>query len=162
MNRRIPASIVAITEELASSLGAWCGEGRGQPLAVQEAAVLARVRGVLGRLLGAVLAETTDGLDRGQRWGKTPCPGCGGATAPGGWRERTLATRCGTVTLPTLRYRCAPCGQGWSGLETTLAVPPRARMSPGLQEWVAHLGGVTDFREACGLLAEYAGIEVGT
>jgi hypothetical protein len=121
MNRRIPASIVAITEELASSLAAWCGEGRGQPLVVQEAAVLARVRGVLGRLLGAVPAETTDGLDRGRRWGKTACPECGGTTAPGGWRERTLATRCGTVTLPTLRYRCGPCGQGWSGLETTLS-----------------------------------------
>lgn len=159
MNRRIPASIVAITEELASSLGAWCGDGRGQPLAVQEAAVVERVRGVLGRLLGAVLAEPTAGLDRGQRWGKTACPGCGGATAPGGWRERTLATRCGTVTLATLRYQCAPCGRGWSGLETTLEVPPRARMSPGLQEWVAHLGGVTDFREASGLLAEYTGIE---
>ena len=35
-------------------------------------------------------------------------------------------------------------------------------MSPGLQEWVARLAGVTDFREASGLLAEYAGIELGT
>ena len=40
MDRRIPASIVAITEELASSLGAWCGEGRGQALAAHETAVL--------------------------------------------------------------------------------------------------------------------------
>jgi hypothetical protein len=161
MDRRIPASIVAITEELASSLAAWCGEGRGQPLATHEAAVLERVRGVLGRLLGAVLAETTDGLDRGRRWGRAACPECGGSTGPGGWRERTLATRCGTVTLPTLRYRCGPCGRGWSGLEATLGVPARARMSPGLQEWVARLGGVTDFREASGLLAEYTGIELG-
>lgn len=161
MNRRIPASIVAVLDELASSLGRWCGDGRGRPLAEHEAAVLSRVRGVLGRLLGAVLAETTPGLDRGQRWGKTSCLGCGGATEPGGWRERTLATRCGTVTLPTLRYRCEPCGRGWSGLETTLKVPARARMSPGLQEWVAHLGGVTDFREAADLLAEYTGIELG-
>ena len=162
MNRRIPASIVAITEELASSLATWCGEGRGQPLGAHEAAVLERVRGVLGRLLGAVLAETTAGLDRGQRWGKTACPGCGGTTAPGRWRERTLATRCGTVVLATLRYHCEPCGHGWSGLETVLEVSPRARMSPGLQEWVAHLGGVTDFREASGLLAEYTGVELGT
>jgi hypothetical protein len=162
MNRRIPTSIVAITEELASSLAAWCGEGHGQPLEAHEAAVLARVRLVLGRLLGAVLAETTSGLDRAQRWGKTACPGCGRATAPGGWHERTLATRCGTVTLATLRYHCAPCGQGWSGLETTLGVPARARMSPGLEGWVARLGGVTDFREATDLLAEYTGIDLGT
>ena len=161
MDRRIPASIVAVTEELASSLAAWCGEGRGQPLAAHERAVLDRVRGVVGRLLGAVLAEATPGLDRGQRWGKTACPGCGQATAPGRWRERTLVTRCGTVTLPTLRFQCAGCGQGWSGLEATLSVAARARMSPGLEAWVARLGGLTDFREASELLAEYTGIELG-
>ena len=161
MNRRIPASIVAVTEELASSLAAWCGEGRGRDLATHEAAVLERVRGVLGRLLGAVLVEATPGLDRGQRWGKVACSGCGEARAPGGWRERTLATRCGTVTVPTLRYQCAACGQGWSGLEATLGVSARARMSPGLEAWVARLGGVTDFREAADLLAEYTGIAVG-
>jgi hypothetical protein len=161
MNRRIPASIVAATEELALSLAAWCVESRGQALAAHEAAVLERVRGVLGRLLGAVLEETTPGLDRGERWGKTACPGCGRAARPGGWRERTLATRCGTVTLPTLRYHCAGCRQGWGGLEATLDVPPRARMSPGLERWVARLGGLTDFREASELLAEYTGIELG-
>jgi hypothetical protein len=161
MNRRIPASIVAITEELASSLAAWCGEGRGRDLAAHEAAVLERVRGVLGRLLGAVLVEATPGLDRGQRWGKAACAGCGEARVPGGWRERTLATRCGTVTVPTLRYRCADCGQGWSGLEATLGVPARARMSPGLEAWMARLGGVTDFREATDLLVEYTGIDLG-
>ena len=48
MNRRIPASIVAITEELASSLAAWCGEGRGRDLATHEAAVLERVDAHLG------------------------------------------------------------------------------------------------------------------
>src|SRR5262249_10124272 len=35
------------------------------------------------------------------------------------------------------------------------------RMSAGLEAWVAHLGGLTDFREASALLAEYTGIEVG-
>jgi len=65
------------------------------------------------------------------------------------------------VTVPTLRYRCADCGQGWSGLEATLGVPARTRMSPGLEAWVARLGGATDFREATELLVEYTGIELG-
>jgi hypothetical protein len=34
-------------------------------------------------------------------------------------------------------------------------------MSPGLESWVARLGGLTDFREATELLAEYTGIELG-
>lgn len=161
MNRRIPASIVAVMDELASSLAQWCGDGRGRSLAEHEAAVLSRVRGVLGRILGAVLTETTPGVDRGQRWGEAACPGCDRATRPGGWRERTVATRCGTVTVPTLRYRCAACQQGWSNLETTLGVPARARMSPGLETWVARLGGLTDFREASDLLAEYTGVDLG-
>jgi hypothetical protein len=161
MNRRIPESIVLVVEELASSLAQWCGEGRGRSLAEHEAAVLARVRGVLGKLLGAVLAETTSGLDRRARWGKTACPGCARATAPGRWRERTLATRCGTVTLPTVRYQCGGCHRGWGGLETTLGVAARARMSVGLEAWVARLGGLTDFREATELLAEYTGIALG-
>jgi hypothetical protein len=161
MSRRIPASIVAILEELASSLASWCEASRGQPLAAHEGAVLGRIRGVLGRLLGAVLVETTAGLDRGQRWGKTACPECGQATAPGRWRDRTLLTQCGPVRVPTLRYACAQCDQGWSGLETILEVAPRARMSAELERWVAHLGGLTDFREATALLAEYTGVELG-
>jgi hypothetical protein len=161
MNRRVPESIVAVTQELASSLAEWCGEGRGRALEAHEAAVLERVRGVLGKLLGAVLAETTPGLDRRARWGQAACPTCGRATAPGGWRERTLATRCGTVTVPTLRYRCGRWRRGWSGLEATLGVAARARMSAGLEAWVAPLGGLTDFREATALLAEYTGIALG-
>ena len=122
MNRRIPEGIVAITEALASSVAEWCEVGRGRTLEEHEAAVLSRVRRVLGPLLGAVLAETTPGLDQRGRWGKASCPGCEEATAPGRWRERALVTRCGTVRLPTLRYQCARCQRGWSGLETTLGV----------------------------------------
>ena len=40
-------------------------------------------------------------------------------------------------------------------------MPTRARMSPGLEAWVARLGGATDFREASELLAEYTGIDLG-
>lgn len=161
MNRRIPERIVAVTGELASRAAEWCEGGRGRTLEEHEAAVLSLVRTIAGRLLGAVLEETTPGLDRGARWGKAACPGCGRATAPGRWQERTLVTRCGTVTVPTLRYVCGACRQGWSGLETTLGVAPRARMSAGLEAWIAHLGGLTDFREATGLLAEHAGVELG-
>ena len=162
MDRRIPEGIVAVTQELASDLAAWCGEGRGRALEAHEAAVLERVRGLLGKLLGAVLAETTPGLDRRVRWGKAACPGCARATAPWCWRERTVETRCGTVTLPVLRYHCERCRRGWSSLETVLGVGRHARMSAGLERWIARAGGLTDFREAAEVLAEYTGLVVGT
>ena len=161
MDRRIPEGIVAVTQELASDLAAWCGEGRGGTLAGHEAAVLERVRGLLGKLLGAVLAETTPGLDRRVRWGKAACPGCARATAPWCWRERTVETRCGTVTLPVQRHHCARCRRGWSSVETVLEVGRHARMSAGLEAWIARAGGLVAFREAAALLAEYTGLVVG-
>ncbi len=61
MDHRIPEGIVAVTQELASDLAAWCGVRWGRSLEEHEAAVLTRVRGLLGKLLGAVLTETTPG-----------------------------------------------------------------------------------------------------
>ena len=52
MDRRILEGIVAVRQELALDLAAWCGERRGRSLEEHEAAVLARVRCLLGKLLG--------------------------------------------------------------------------------------------------------------
>ena len=111
MDRPIPGEIVACLERLGEALAAWCEEGRDRTLAEHEAAVPARVRAA--------------------------CPGCGRKAAP--WeaaRARQVVTQCGAVALARPWYHCRRCRRGWSVVETTLGVPPRAQASAGLERWV--------------------------
>src|SRR5205823_13698655 len=52
------------------------------------------------------------------------------------------------------------CRHGWSPVDSTLAVAPRARLSGGLQEWLAHLGAATAFAEAQDWLERLTGVHV--
>src|SRR2546421_343564 len=58
-------------------------------------------------------------------------------------------------------FHCQRCRRGWSVLETTLGLPPRARLSAGATQWAVRLGAATDFREAAELLAELTGLTLG-
>jgi hypothetical protein len=162
MSQPIPERIVAALEALGQDLAAWCAAGRDQDLETHERAVLERVRAALPRLLGAVLQEATSGLHPRLARARQTCPGCGEKTAPhGASRPRQVETRCGTLDLVRPYYHCARCGRGWSTVERTLGLPERARLSPGLETWVARLGAATDFREAAELLAELTGLGLG-
>ena len=161
MHRPIPDRIVAQVMALAEELAAWCRVSRGQTLAAHEAAVLERVRRVQGKLLEAVVIEATRGLDEQARWGTERCPRCQHGARPWRRRPRTVLTQCGSVTVPLLEYWCGSCRRGWSGVETELAVAPRARMSAGLVTWLTLAGAHGDFRAAARVLAEYTGLEVG-
>ena len=161
MARTISEEIVAATTALAEDLAAWCTEGRDRPLAAHETAVFERVRKVVGRLLGAVVATATTELDPRLRRARQACPACRRKVKPHPARARQLETQCGTLDLKRPWYHCGRCGHGWSVVETTLGVAPRARLSAGLAEWAARLGAATDFREAAELLAELTGLELG-
>ena len=161
MSHTIPDEIVAAVTELAEDLAGWCAEGHDAPLAAHEQAVLERVRRVLPRLLRAVVEASTSGLAPRLARARAACPGCGRKAEPHDRRPRQVLTRCGTLDLDRPWYVCAGCGQGWSVVETTLAVAPRARLSAGLVEWLARLGAAAPFREAAALLAELTGLELG-
>ena len=161
MARTLPEEIVAATTVLAEELAAWCAQGRDRTLAEHETAVLARVRKVLGRLLGAVVTEATTDLDPRLRRARQACPSCRRKVKPHQGRARQVQTRCGTLNLERPWYHCKRCGRGWSAVETTLGVAPRARVSVGLAAWAARLGAATDFREAADLLGELTGLELG-
>ena len=141
MARTIPEEIVAATTVLAEELAAWCAQGRDRTLAEHETAVLARVRKVLGRLLGAVVTEATTDLDPRLRRARQACPSCRRKVKPHQGRARQVQTRCGTLNLERPWYHCERCGHGWSAVETTLGVAPRARVSVGLAAWAARPGG---------------------
>ena len=155
MREPIPERIVTVLEELGTELAAWCAAGQDRDLATHEQAVLDRVRAALPRLLRAVVEHTTSGLHPRLRRARQACPRCGRKAAPhGASRPRQVETRCGTLALGRPYYHCVPCRRGWSAVSTTLGLPERARVSRGLDTWVARLGAATDFREAAGLLAE--------
>ena len=121
MNRPIPEEIVAALDDLGALLGAWCEQGRDQPLASHEASVLELVRRVLPRLLEAVVGAATSGLAGRLREARQPCPGCGKECPP--WepgRRRQVVTQCGPIALERPWYHCRGCRRGWSVVETVL------------------------------------------
>ena len=161
MGRTLPEGIVAATTALAEELAAWCAEGRDRTLAEHETAVLERVRTVLGRLLGAVVTAATTDLDPRLQRARQACPTCRRKVKPHQGRARQVQTRCGTLGLERPWYHCGRCGRGWSAVDATLGVAPRARVSAGLAGWAARLGAATDFREAAELLGELTGLALG-
>ncbi len=162
MTRTLPEGIVTALTELGEALADWCLEGRDQSLERHEAAVLERVRQALPSLLGAVVLAATRGLTPQTQTRPAPCPRCRQVAPPHEFaRSRTLTTQCGTLRLERPWYHCTPCGQGWSAVETVLAVPQRARLSAGLRAWLVRLGATTVFRDGVDLLATLTGLPVG-
>jgi hypothetical protein len=160
MNRTLPPAMVAALEALGSELVSWADTHRDSPLADQEQAVLARVRAALPRLLAVVLTQSTRPFDPGMRRLLAPCPTCGQPCPVQSWRRRQMTTICGRVEWERPWYVCRPCGRGWSPVDNTLAIAPRARLSAGLQEWLARLGAELDFAEAQEWLERLAGVHV--
>ena len=157
----LPAPIVAGLDALGQALTQWLQTHRDAPLAVHEQGVLEAVRAVVPALLGAVVQASTTALAPAQQRLREPCPDCGTRReARQGWRARTVQTVCGPLRYERPRYRCRPCRQGWSPADRTLGVPARARISGGLDTWLAELGAATAFAPAAGLLQGLTGLRV--
>lgn len=160
MAEALPARILACLTVLAAALQAIARQQRDAPLAEHEAAVLAAVRGALPGLLTAVVEGATSALDAGVASVRQRCPHCGGRVRVDSWRPRQVRTVCGPITLTRPWYACRPCGHGFSPVDATLALPPRARLSETLTLWAVRLGATTTFREAADLLADLTGLVV--
>ncbi|HEY7064606.1 MAG TPA: ISKra4 family transposase [Chloroflexota bacterium] len=156
----LPPPIVAALETLGSELVTWAQEHRDSTLVDQEQAVLERVRAALPRLLGAVLTLSMRQLEPGLRRLPATCPTCGRRCRRPSWRRRWVTTICGRMTWERPWYHCRGCQHGWSPVDHTLGVAPRARLSGGLQQWLAELGAATDFAEAQGWLERLGGVHV--
>jgi hypothetical protein len=156
----LPPPIVAALDALGSDLVSWAQAHRDSTLADQEQAVLERVRAALPALLGGVLTLSTRKLDPGLRRLPERCPTCGQRCRVQSWRRRRLTTLCGRVDWERPWYVCQGCRHGWSPVDHTLGVVPRARLSAGVQQWLAQLGAATDFAEAQRWLEELGGVHV--
>lgn len=162
MCETLPAPMLARLSALGAELAAVAQRHRDAPLDEQEQAVLEAVRGALPELLGAVLRLSLSSLDPRQGRVRHACPGCGARARVQGWRERRVTTVCGTVRFERPWCVCAGCGRGWSPADAALGLAPHARLSAGLDGWLAQLGAqATSFARASGLLGLLAGLAVG-
>lgn len=162
MHEALPARILACLTALAAEVQAISERQRDAALADHEAAVLAAVREALPVLLTAVVEAATSALDPGVASVRQRCPRCDGRVRVDSWRPRQVRTVCGAITLRRPWYTCRPCGHGFSPVDATLALPPRARLSEPLTGWLIRLGATTTFREAAALLSDLTGITVAS
>ena len=160
MERALPPAIVALLEDLGTALVQWSDQHRDQPLAVHEDGVLALVRGVLPRLLEAVLQRSTTTLAPHQQRRRETCAGCGARLRVRRWHPRQVLTRCGPIRYTRPAYECRRCRQSACPTDACLGVAPHARLSAGVQATLGRLGALMTFAEARTLLAELAGLTV--
>jgi hypothetical protein len=139
--------VSALAAAAAASLAAGAG---------LEAAERA-IRGGLIRLGGGVLEDLL-AADPGYHGPRTGC-GAGHQAQFAGYRDKTVDTVLGPVTLRRAWYHCAACGHGSAPRDEQLGVAGQA-MSPGLRKMTARAAAAVPFAAAARLISELAGITV--
>jgi hypothetical protein len=123
----------------------------GQGIEAAELAIRAGLtrlgRGVLEDLLAA---------DAGYRGPHAKC-GAGHRAGFVSYRDKTVDTVLGTVTLTRAWYHCAECGHGFAPRDGELGVAGQT-MSPGLAKMSARAGAAVPFTPGAALVGELAGI----
>jgi hypothetical protein len=115
------------------------------------------LRAGLLRLGGAMLGEALS-ADPGHRGPRVPC-GNGHEAVFAGYREKTVDTVLGPVTLRRAWYHCAECGHGLAPRDAGLGAAG-ASMSPGLAAMNDLAAAAGPFAGAARLLEELAGIRL--
>jgi hypothetical protein len=108
--------------------------------------------------LGGGLLEDLLGLDTGYRGPRADC-GSGHEAEFVSYREKTIDTVLGPVSLRRAWYHCAACGHGLAPRDAELGTG-RGSMSPGLAKMTAQAATAVPFAKAARLLAGLAGIDL--
>jgi hypothetical protein len=98
--------------------------------------------------------------DTGYRGPRTAC-GAGHQAEFISYREKTIDTVLGPVTVRRAWYHCATCGHGLAPRDAQLGAT-QVSMSPGLAKMTAWAAAAVSFAKAAGLLAELAGVDLTT
>jgi hypothetical protein len=158
----LPEEIVQPLVQVGRALVQHTRAHRDDSLAEHEDGVLAAWRAAAPMLLEAVVQLATTGLEANARPIAARCPRCQQRRGVHSRRTRQVHTRLGPIRLRRWWHHCWACAHGWSPPDQALALAAYQQTSPGLARWEATLGAITTFREATRLLAELAGIEVGS
>jgi len=86
------------------------------------------------------------------------CPRCDGVCRAKDYRDHTVSTLFGQVTLRLPRFRCAACG----GIEAGVGWPAHCRSTPELDRLQAHLCAVMTYRTAADVLEQMFPVDAGT
>jgi hypothetical protein len=135
--------------QLAAAVAAALAAGGGL-----EAAELA-IRAGLTQL-GRGLLEPLLAADPGFRGPRAVCP-AGHQAEFASYRDKTIGTVLGPVTLRRAWYHCPGCGHGLAPRDGELGVAGQA-MSPGLRKIAARAAAAVPFAAAARLIGELAGI----
>ncbi len=158
----LPDEIVQPLRQLGRALLQHTRSQRDRSLAEHESGVLAAWRAAAPGLLEAVLQLATTGLEANARPIAARCPRCQQRRGVQSRRTRQVQTRLGPIRVRRWWHQCWPCARGWSPPHQALDLAPYQQTSTGLARWEAALGAVTTFREAARLLADLAGVQVGS
>jgi hypothetical protein len=113
------------------------------------------IRAGMVRLSGAVLGQLLS-ADRGYRGPRLPC-GQGHQARFVAYRDKTIDTVLGPVTLNRAWYHCPACEHGLAPRDAELGVAGTS-MSPGLTAMNDQAAAATPFAKAAGLLEGLAGV----
>ena len=158
----LPDEIVHPLVQFGSTVLEHVRTHRDHSLAVHEDGVLAAWRAAAPALLEAVLRLATTGLEANARPISQRCPRCQQRRGVQSLRKRGVQTRVGPIGLERWWHHCWRCRHGWSPPDQALGLAAYQQTSDGLARWEAALGAMTTFREAAKLLAELAGVHVGS
>jgi hypothetical protein len=96
--------------------------------------------------------------DAGYRGPRAGCP-CGQQAGFVSYRDKTVDTVLGPVTLTRAWYHCGACGHGFAPRDGELGVAGQT-MSPGLAKMTDRAAAAVPFAPAARLVGELAGIEL--
>ena len=108
--------------------------------------------------LGCGLLEGLLAADSGHRGPRAGC-GAGHQAELVSYRDKTVDTVLGPVTLNRAWYHCAACGHGLAPRDGELGVAGET-MSPGLAKMSARAAAAVPFTPGASLVGELAGIEL--
>lgn len=123
----------------------------GQGIEAAELAIRAALAQLGGQMLERLLAA-----ERGYRGPRVDC-GAGHLAEFVAYRDKTVDTVLGPVSLSRAWYHCAACAHGLAPRDGELGVAGET-MSPGLAKMSARAGAAVPFTPGAGLVGELAGI----
>jgi hypothetical protein len=110
------------------------------------------------QLLARVQCEISTAQARQHAIQRPVCPCCEDHCRVKDYRDHSVATLFGQVTVRLPRFRCAACGR----IETGLNWPSHCRSTPELDRLRAHLSALMSYEMAADLLEQMFPVDAGT